>query len=128
MSAETELKNDHERTDADIKPLVYLGIILALMTAVSMVAMAFMFDYFESRGRRDAAEVSPLRRGIEANAAPKLEVSPNLNNQLYESREGAYLEDYQWIDKDEGIARIPISRAMEILASKGSNGVGGDEN
>ena len=29
-------------------------------------------------------------------------------------------ETYGWVDKDKGIARIPVSEAMKIIAEKGS--------
>jgi hypothetical protein len=33
--------------------------------------------------------------------------------------EDAALDSYGWVDKDAGIVRIPVDRAMEILAKKG---------
>jgi hypothetical protein len=34
------------------------------------------------------------------------------------AREQALLTGYEWIDREEGVARIPIRRAMEILAKQ----------
>jgi hypothetical protein len=34
------------------------------------------------------------------------------------AREQALLTGYEWIDRDEGVARIPIGRAMEIVAQE----------
>ena len=33
--------------------------------------------------------------------------------------EEAALNSYGWVDKDAGIVKIPVDRAMEILAKKG---------
>jgi hypothetical protein len=32
------------------------------------------------------------------------------------AREEAFLTEYAWVDRDAGVARVPIQRAMEILA------------
>jgi hypothetical protein len=43
------------------------------------------------------------------------------HNELRQMRvaEDAMLNSYGWVDKDSGRVRIPIERAMEILAKKG---------
>jgi hypothetical protein len=40
-----------------------------------------------------------------------------MHNQLY-SEEGQ-LQSYGWVDQDAGQARIPVSRAMELIAERG---------
>jgi hypothetical protein len=51
--------------------------------------------------------------------------APNLQNQpfkdLYMLRqdEAAKMNTYGWIDKDGGVARLPIDRAMEVMLQKG---------
>ena len=37
---------------------------------------------------------------------------------LHRQRAGA-VEGYAWVDKDQGIVRIPIERAMQIVAARG---------
>jgi hypothetical protein len=34
-------------------------------------------------------------------------------------QEEKHLKSYGWIDREKGVAHIPIERAMEILANKG---------
>ena len=51
--------------------------------------------------------------------------TPNLQNQpfkdIYMLRQGEAekLTSYGWVDKEGGIARIPIDRAMEVMLQKG---------
>lgn len=35
------------------------------------------------------------------------------------AEEDKILNSYDWVDKEKGIVRIPIQRAIDILASKG---------
>ncbi len=37
----------------------------------------------------------------------------------WRDREAAELESYGWIDRKSGIVRIPIDRAMDLLAQRG---------
>jgi hypothetical protein len=34
------------------------------------------------------------------------------------------LDQYQWIDSEAGVARIPIGRAMEIVSARGLSNIG----
>jgi hypothetical protein len=50
---------------------------------------------------------------------PRLEADPAESLAAYRERETAILDSYGWVDKAEGIARIPIEQAMRLLAERG---------
>jgi hypothetical protein len=50
---------------------------------------------------------------------PRLQTAPLSDLEKLESVQRARIERYGWIDESQGILRIPIQRAMEIVASKG---------
>ena len=37
----------------------------------------------------------------------------------FRAKEDAKLHGYAWVDKDAGVVRIPIERAMEMIAERG---------
>ncbi len=51
-------------------------------------------------------------------AAPAIRLSPDPVGELrrYRAAERAKLTGYAWLDRDAGIARIPIDRAIDIVA------------
>ena len=49
--------------------------------------------------------------------APVLEVDPAREIAAYREEKRRLLESYGWVDREHGIVRIPIERAMEALAS-----------
>jgi hypothetical protein len=50
---------------------------------------------------------------------PRLQVdAPNELRQMRAAEE-ATLNSYGWVDKEAGVVKIPVERAMEILAKKG---------
>lgn len=51
---------------------------------------------------------------------PRLQPHPTLDLAVERRRETATLDGYAWVDRRAGIARIPIARAMQILADKGA--------
>jgi hypothetical protein len=69
----------------------------------------------------------PARQGIvtpgvpapSMSPAPDLQVASSLDYQQMRAAEEAQLRSYRWVDREAGIAAIPIQRAMEILASRG---------
>jgi hypothetical protein len=50
---------------------------------------------------------------------PLIDANQQRTLQALRVREKSLLSEYAWIDRDEGIARIPIGRAMEILSAQG---------
>jgi hypothetical protein len=52
--------------------------------------------------------------------APALQVHPPDDLAAMRRAQAARLEGYAWVDRDAGIARIPVARAMEILAARGA--------
>ena len=51
--------------------------------------------------------------------APRLEPDALLPRRRMVAEENAALTTYGWVDRDAGIVRIPIERAMELLAERG---------
>jgi hypothetical protein len=50
---------------------------------------------------------------------PDLQVASSRDYQEMRAAEEAQLNSYRWVDRDAGIAAIPIKRAMEILTNDG---------
>lgn len=51
---------------------------------------------------------------------PRLQSDPAANLAAERAREQALLDGYAWVDRQAGIARIPVDRAMDILARSSS--------
>ena len=61
----------------------------------------------------------PLARLELVPPEPRLQAEPALELEELEAREALILESYGWVDRDVGTARIPIARAIAILAERG---------
>ena len=57
---------------------------------------------------------------------PRLQDDNTRDLKALRANEDKLLHEYTWIDKNSGAVRIPVSRAMEILAERGLPGVAGE--
>jgi hypothetical protein len=110
---EPELR--HENTDVDVWAIGRFGIALALLCILSLAGLVGLFHYFESRYGGPVAVTLPT--GPES--GPRLEVTPVLDLARERAAEEKLLNSYGWVDRQKGVARIPIGRAIDLLAERG---------
>ncbi len=90
--------------------------VLAVMVLVSMGALL----WFLSGGRLPGqGVVTPSVPAPNMSPEPDLQVASSRDYQEIRAAEEAQLHSYRWVDREAGIAAIPIERAMEILAGRG---------
>ncbi|HEY3171867.1 MAG TPA: hypothetical protein VGK86_04735 [Thermoanaerobaculia bacterium] len=111
----------HETSDVSIGPIVKFGIGLAAATILIQVAVWGYFRLLQARERR---EDQPVSRMVAASLRrtppePRLEPDPLALRHRVRASEDAVLTTYGWVDRSAGVARIPITRAMEILVERG---------
>jgi hypothetical protein len=111
----------HEETDADIAPLVKFAVFLTVLTLVTAALTAGVYKFLDSREQVQKAPRYPLAQGVERPLppAPRLQTYPFDDVKGLRGEEARLLEHYSWIDKNAGTVRIPVSRAIELLAEKG---------
>lgn len=114
--AETE--RGYEQSDLSVRvALIALAIVSAAIVVVG-IALWLMKEGME-REPPPAAERADTP-GLEAQApAPRLQVDPPADLAALRARERRVLEATGWVDREAGIARIPVSRAMEVLVHEG---------
>jgi hypothetical protein len=93
-----------------------LGGVLAL-AAIAAAIVFGLYSWFEMRGVR--APATALERAELQPRGPRLESDPLRDRLALEAQARARIESYGWVDRQRGIARIPIERAMALQAAKG---------
>jgi len=102
---------DYEQSDVDPR---LIGT-LALGMAAFLGAAPFLLLAIYPRAEQ-AAAVSPAKP---LPPAPRLQVNPKADLDRLHATERDRLETYGWIDRDRHVVRIPIERAMQLLAGRG---------
>jgi len=108
----------YETQDVTIRPMVWSAIGLAVLTIVGMLASWLAFKYFV-RVQKLGPPASPFENARELPPAPRLQVNPVETLKDYQAEEGSKLNGYGWVDKNAGVVRIPIDRAMQITLERG---------
>jgi hypothetical protein len=111
----------HETRGVATRAIIRSGIGLAVATLLIVFAMRGLFRFLQRRERRVDVPVSAmvsasLRR---TPPEPRLERNPLEPRQRLRAQENAVLATYGWVDRQTGVARIPIGRAMELLVENG---------
>ena len=69
------------------------------------------------RGELDPHPMAGTRRGP---TAALLQTNPPAQMRAFAERERALVETYGWIDREVGVVRLPVERAMELLSRPAS--------
>jgi hypothetical protein len=109
----------HEERDVPLRPLIISGMSLALLVGLSLFVMWLLFDYFAARRARLEVVPSPVFEARQLPPEPRLQISPQQDMRQMRAAEMAALHSYGWVDRQAGIVRIPIARAIELLAERG---------
>lgn len=111
----------HETTDAEIAPLVRFAIFLTAITVSCALLVVGLYKYLDAREVAEKAGRYPLATGMARPLppAPRLQTYPFDDIKVLRREEGRILDHYAWVDRNAGVVRIPIERAMEVLAEQG---------
>ena len=113
---------DYEKTDAQAGPTIRAGLyILGVMflTALVLVPMYRFLGRREAAGQKPAASVLKPDAAAPVPAFPRLVTSEPAVLAEFRAQEDAFLAGWGWVEKDKGIARMPIGEAMKIVAARG---------
>ena len=108
----------YERKDLSPRAIAWFGVGLASAIVLSAGIVTLFQFYSESRYARRQASRPPIVVTREA-TEPRLQVNAPSELRTMREAEDRMLNSYGWIDPQAETVRIPIERAMEILAQKG---------
>jgi hypothetical protein len=110
----------HETTDANVSGVFVFGAGLAVLTAAAGLVIWMLLGYLQE-SRVAVPSEYPTAFGQSDRLPPEPRLQSNPPNDLRELRaeEDKILSSYGWVDKDAGIVRIPIDRAMALVVERG---------
>jgi hypothetical protein len=111
----------HEERDVRLRPLIVGGVGLAAFAGAALLTMVWLFDYLAAHHAPRADYPPPLLERGHLPPEPRLQVSPVHDMRVMRAEENSVLRAYEWVDRQAGIVRIPIARAMELLTQKGED-------
>ena len=110
----TEPDARHEHSDVDAWMVGKFGIALVLLCIVALGLLFGLFRYFQSMDGGPRPETA-----LKLPPAPTLETTPVQDLKAIRTAEEQLLTSYGWVDQQKGVVRIPIARAIDLLAQRG---------
>jgi hypothetical protein len=108
----------HERSDVSTRGVAVFGLGLLIVALLVHFGVYWLVAYYQ-RNLGTAAPAPPGAGSEEPAPVPRLQVSPPADLAEMRAAEAKTLESYGWVDRQRKIVRIPIERAMDLLAEKG---------
>ncbi|HVO33614.1 MAG TPA: hypothetical protein VMU17_06845 [Elusimicrobiota bacterium] len=109
----------YETRDTNFRAVVISGVVLSVFVA----GAAIVAHWIDRRWGRPVAvgdrPMSPLAQMHRVPPAPNLQVNDAVDMVRMREETQGILTTYGWVDPAAGIVRIPIQRAMDLIAERG---------
>jgi len=107
--------------EIDLKSIIGFGVALLLVTLIVLALMWAMGIVFKEAERAKDRPPSPMAEALvdPIPPGPRLQPAPPRDMDELRAQDREALTTYGWVDRTSGVARIPIDRALSILAEKG---------
>lgn len=111
----------HEESDVNVSAIIRYGVGLIVIAAVVHVFLWWLLGVYEGQHERAQTQAYPMAAGQQNRLppAPRFQENPQEELQELRARQKALLEGYGWVNKEAGVARIPIEEAMKMIVARG---------
>ena len=109
--------DNYEKRDANIPALLKFALGMAVVIAITLVGMKFTFNHFF--GEPLGPPANPFEDARRLPPSPRIQALPHMELSDYCKAQQANVEGYGWVNHAQGTARIPIDRALDIVAQQG---------
>ena len=105
----------------DVKPtgIIIFGGILLIIMVITMLLISSLTGYFERLAVQRDEPLSPLIQSQPTPVGARLQESPPADMDAFRFEQEEVLNSYDWVDKSNGVVRIPIERAIELTIERG---------
>ena len=116
----------HEEKDVDVGSMFLIALILFLSCALILLYISGVMRFLtvKTAAREAPPPFAPMAGAF---PQPRVQVRPALDLEKLRAAEDTQLNSYGWVNRDAGVARIPIHRAMQLILERGLPDVGKDE-
>ena len=113
-------KHAHETREAVPRYILYFALGVAISVVGGFLVSWVTLVYLRNHQTYPPAQSAISRgRALPPAGMPELQVHPAEDLQVYLKHEQEILDSYGWVNRKNGVVRIPIQRAMNILLQKG---------
>jgi hypothetical protein len=122
----SELKAPHppeatrEKRDINIRKVAIYGSgMLVIVCLAGVLTTVIVFKKLAGSDANEGVSPSPMLEAQPLPPEPRLQANPVLDLKKYRAAEEAELRTYGWVDRPNGVVRVPVERAMELVLERG---------
>jgi hypothetical protein len=111
----------HEASDVNVGVILRYGAGLLVVGAIVQLFLWWLLGVYEGQHQRAQTQVFPMAVGQQDRRPPEPRLQNNPQQELRDLRakQEGLLNGYGWVNKEGGVARIPIDEAMRMVVEKG---------
>lgn len=111
----------HEESDVNVGAILRFGVGLLVVAVMVHVFLWWLLGAYGRQNERAQTQVYPMAAGQQDRLPPSPRFQQNPQQELQElrARQKALLDGYGWVNKEAGVARIPIEDAMKMVVERG---------
>lgn len=109
-------RDGFEHQDANVKVLLIVGFGIFATLLVAGFGVAGLLWWYDLKPEKS---VTALERTVGKPPEPRLESDPRVGGTGVTTDGLALIEHYGWVDRNAGLARIPVDRGILLLAERG---------
>jgi hypothetical protein len=119
------LVRKHESRNPPVnRILLVAGLVVLMMVVCQAIVWRMMGNLARARPLDKTMEqrgivTAPNLQLLTRFPAPALQLNPHDDLVAFRARADAELNSYGWVDRSNGIVRIPIERAMDLIVERG---------
>ena len=124
VGSRPEKRGGHERSDLSLRTIIIFGAVLTVSAIVIQIILWLLFEGLAARSER-ADRPRSIFVPADGVPPPRLMVREGEGLPELRAREERVLGSYGWVDREGGIVRIPVEKAIEAVLSRGLPARGG---
>jgi hypothetical protein len=110
----------HDDREIDARTILRTGLFILGLTGIALVGAIYLTRGLVNNEDLGHAAPPPMASGLpDVPDLPRLQRLPAEGLEALREEEAAELEGYGWVDGKRGVVRIPIERAIDLVAERG---------
>jgi hypothetical protein len=109
----------YEKRDASPRGLLYVVLMTTGFLGLTCLSLIWLFDHFEKTQNPGSFVAAPFAGPRSLPSPPRIQPDPGVDLQSYRESQQNLLNTYGWVDRQNGVVRMPVDRAMELLLQRG---------
>jgi hypothetical protein len=109
----------YAQMDGPVRGILGAGLVLAAVVLLSLGLLQWLFNVFERRAELGDVPRHALAEDRVVPPEPRLLEDPDGHYATWAAEQRETLATPAWIDRDAGLVRVPVERALELVLEEG---------